>query len=70
MTGVSFGLAFRVPSLRFENSFSFVSFWPAVSKKTSSYCAMPVESIFTSKGFIGMSSLFLKIISPLGSFSK
>ena len=32
-----------------------------VSKKTGSSCAMPLDSMFSSVGFVGMSSLTLKI---------
>ena len=51
-TGGSLGMAFRASSLRFQNSFSVVSFWSVVSKKTGSSCAMPVDSKFTSIDFV------------------
>ena len=70
MTGGSLGMAFRASSLRFLSSFSVVSCWPVVSKKTSSSCAMPVDSMFTSIGFVRTSSLIFYKIFSLGSFSK
>ena len=47
-----------------------VSCGSVVSKKTGSSCAMPVDSMFTPTGFVGMSSLIFKIIFPFGSTSK
>ena len=70
MTGGSLGMAFRASSLRFHSSFSVVCSWSLVSKKTGYSCAMPVHSMFTSIGFVGMSSLIFKIIFSLGSTSK
>ena len=57
MTGGSSGMVFRASSLRFQSSFSVVSSWSVGSKKTVSSGAMPVDSMFTSIGFVGMSSL-------------
>ena len=70
MTGGSLGMAFRTSSLRLQRSFSVVSWWPVVSKKTGSSCAMPLDSTFTSSGFVGMSSLIFISIFSLGSVSK
>ena len=70
MTGGSLGMAFRAPSLRFQSSFSVVSCWFVGSIKTVSSCAMPVDSMFTSIGFVGMSSLIFKNIFSLGSISR
>ena len=70
MTGGSLGMAFRASSLRFQSSFSVVSSWSVGSKKTVSSCAMPVYSMFTSIGFVGMSSLIFKIIFSFGSDSN
>ena len=39
-------------------------------KKTSSSCAMPIESMFLSIGFVGMSSPLFRVILSLGSISK
>ena len=50
--------------------FSVVSGWSLVLKKSGSSCARPVDSMFTSIGFVGMSSLIFKIIFSLGSISK
>ena len=63
-------MAFRASSLSFQSSFSVVSCWSVVSKKTGYSCAMPVDSTFISIGFIGMSSLIFKILFSLGSISK
>ena len=41
-----------------------------LSKKTSSSCAMPVDSMFASIGFVEMSSLIFEIIFSLESISK
>ena len=41
-----------------------------VSKKTGSSCATPVDSMFTSYGFVGMSSLIFRISFSLESISK
>ena len=60
MTVGSLGMAFRVSSLRFQSSFSVVSCWSVVSKKTGSSCAMPLDSMFTSIGFVGMSSVVFR----------
>ena len=68
MTGGSLDMAFRASSLRFQSSFSVVSCWPVGSKKTVSSCSMPVDSMFTSIGCVGMSSLIIKIFFSLGSF--
>ena len=72
MTGGSLGMAFRVSSIRVQSYFSVVSFWSVGSWKTCSSCAMPVDSIFTSIGFVGMSSLFFNVfpIFSLGSISR
>ena len=70
MTGESLGMAFRASSLRFQSSFSVVSSWFVGSKKTVSSCAMPVDSMFTSIGVVGISSLIFKIIFSLGSISN
>ena len=70
MTGGSLGVAFRVSSSRYQSSFSVVSCWSVVSKKTGSSCAMPVYSKFTSICFVGMSSLIFKIIFSFGSSSN
>ena len=67
MTGGSLGMAFRASSLHFQSSFSVVSSWPVGSKNTVSSCAMPVDSMFTSIGFVGMSSLIFNIIFSFGS---
>ena len=61
MTGGSLGIAFGASSLRFQTSFSVISCRSVVSKKTASSCAMPVDSVFTSIGFVGMSSLIFRI---------
>ena len=60
MTGGSLSMAFRTSSLIFQSSFSLVSCWSVGSKKSGSSCAMPVVSMFTSIGLVGMSLLFLK----------
>ena len=70
MTGGSLCMAFRASFLRFQSSFSVVSCWSVVSKKTVSSCAMPVDSRFTSIYFVGMSSLIFKNIVSLDSISK
>ena len=70
MTGGSLGMAFRACSLRFQSSFSVVSCWSVVSQKTGSSCAMPVDSMFTSINFVGMSSLIFKMIFSFGFVSK
>ena len=70
MTGSSLGMAFRASSLRFQSSFSVVSSRSVGSKKTVSSCAMPVDSMFTSIGFVGMSSLIFKKIFSFGSISN
>ena len=51
-------MAFRA-SLRFQSS-SVVLSWSVESKTTGSSCAMPVYSMPTSIGFVGMSSLIFK----------
>ena len=63
-------MAFRTPSLRIQSSFSVVFCWSVVSNKTESSFAMPVGSMVTSIGFVGMSSLIFKMIFSLGSISK
>ena len=70
MSGRSLGMAFRDSSLRVQSSFSVVCCWSVVSLKTGSSCAMPVDSMFTSIGFVGMSSLIFKMIFSFGSISK
>ena len=70
MTGGSVGMAFRASSLGFQSSFPVVSCWFVGSKKTGSSCAIPVDSMFTSIGFVGMSSVIFKIIFSRGSISK
>ena len=60
MTGGSLGMAFRACFLRFQSSFSVVCSWSGVSEKTGFSCAMPVDSMFTSIGFVGMSSLIFE----------
>ena len=73
MTSESLGMVFRTSSLCCQTSFSVVSCWSVVSKKTDSSCAtcaMPVDSMFTSIGFVGMSSLIFKFIFSFGSISK
>ena len=70
MIGGSVGTAFLASSSRVQRSFSVVSCWFVVSKKTGSSCAMPVDSMFTSIGSVGMTSLIFKIIFSLGSNSK
>ena len=62
MTGGSLGMAFQASFLRFQSSFSAVSCWSLVSKKAGSSCAMPVDSMFTSIGFVGRSSLIFILI--------
>ena len=62
MTGCSVGMARRVSSSRFQFSFSVVSRWSVVLNETSSSCAMPVDSAFTLKNSVGMSSLFFRKI--------
>ena len=69
MTGGSLGMAFQASSLRFQSSFPVVSCWSVASKKTVSFCAMPVDSMFTSIGFVGMSSLIFKVFFRLDPFS-
>ena len=61
MTGGSIGMAFPASSLHVQSSFSVVSCWSVVSKKTGSSYAMPIDSMFTSIGSIGMSSLIFRI---------
>ena len=72
MTGGSLGVVCCTSSSRLQIIFlwSVVSCWSVVLKKTGSSCAMPVGSMFTSNGFVGMSSLISKIIFSLGSISK
>ena len=70
MTGGSLGMAFHASSSRHQSSFSVVSCWSVVSKKTGSSCARPVDSRFTSIGFLGMSYLIFKTIFSLGSIPK
>ena len=70
MTGGSMGMAFRASSLRFQSSFSVVSYRSVGSKKTVSSRAMPVDSMFTSIGFVGMSSLIFRIVFSLESISN
>ena len=67
MTGCSVGMARRVSSSRFQFSFSVVSRWSVVLKETSSSSAMLVDSAFTLITSVGMSSLFIRIFSPLKS---
>ena len=67
MTGGTLGMVFWASSLRFQSSFSVVSSWSVGSKKTVSSCAAPVDSMFTSIGFVGMSSLIFKIVFTFGS---
>ena len=57
IAGGSLGITFRASSLCFQSSLSVVSCWSVVSKKTGSSCAMPVDSMFTSISFVGMSFL-------------
>ena len=54
MTGGSLGMAFRASSLRFQSSFPVLPCRFVGSKKTVSSGAMPVDSMFTSIGFVGM----------------
>ena len=70
MIGGSLGISFRVSSLRFQKSFSVVSCWFVVAAKTGPSSAMPVDSMFTSIGIVGMSSVIFRIIFSLGSISK
>ena len=63
-------MAFRASSLRFQSSVSVVYSWSVGSKKTVSSCAMAVDSMFTSIGFVGMSSLIFKINFSFGSISN
>ena len=49
-----------------KSIFSEVSCWSVVSKKIASSCAMPVDSLLTSIGFVGLSSPVCRIFS-LGS---
>ena len=70
MTGGSLGMAFHTSSLRFQSSFSVVSCRSVGSKTTVSSCAMPVDSIFTSIGFVGMSSLIFRMTFSFGSISN
>ena len=70
MTGGSLGMAFRASSLCFQSSFSVVFVWSLVSKKTGSSYAIPVDSMFTSIGFVGMAFLIFKSIFSLGSISE
>ena len=63
-------MSFPASSLRFESSFCAVCCWSVVSKKTISFSAMPVDPIFTSISFVGMSFLILKFVLSLGSISK
>ena len=60
MISGSLGTAFRASSLRLQSSFSIVSCWSVVSQETVSSCAMPVDSMITSIGFVGMSSPIYK----------
>ena len=70
MTGGAVGMAFRASFLRFQGFFSVVSCWFVGSKKNGYSCAMPVDSMFISLGFVGMSSLLFKIIFSFGSISN
>ena len=70
MTVGSLGMAFRATSLRVQRSFSVVSCWSVGSWKTCSSCAMPVDSKFTSIGFVGMSFLIFRNFFSLGSISN
>ena len=56
--------------LRFQSSFSLVPCWSVVSKGTGTTCALPVDSMFTSIGFVGMSLLIFRFIFSLGSISN
>ena len=47
-----------------------VSCWGVVSEKTGSSFALPVDSMFTSIGFVGMSSLIFKIFLTFGSICE
>ena len=73
MTVGSCNIAFRVFCLRFQSSFSVVSCWSLVSKNTGSSCVMPVvpvDSMFTSFGFFGKSSLTFEVIFSVLSISQ
>ena len=61
ITGGTYGMVFQEYSLRVRSSFSVVFCWSIVSKKTSSACALPVDSKFTSIGLVRISSLILGI---------
>ena len=63
-------MAFRASSFRFQSSFSVASCWSVGLRETVSSCAMPVDSMFTSIGFVGMSSLIFKIFFSFGSISN
>ena len=70
MTGGSLGMAFRASSLCFQSPFSVAYCWSVGSKNAGSSCAMLLESMITSSGFVGMSSLIIRIIFSLGSNAK
>ena len=60
ITGCSVATVRHVSSLGSQSSFSQVSCWSVVSKKTGSLRAMPAVSIITSIGFVEISSLIFR----------
>ena len=62
MTGGSLGMAFRASSLCFQSPSSVVYFWSVGSKNAGSSCAMLLEPMITSSGFVGRSSLTFRNI--------
>ena len=59
MNGGSVGIVVStlVSTLRLQSSFSVVSCGSVLSRKVGSSCALPMDSMFTSISFAGMSSL-------------
>ena len=70
MTGGSLGIVRRGSFSHFPSSFSVVSCWSVLSKKTDYSCAMPVDSMLTSFGFMGMSSLVFRTVFSVVSISN
>ena len=65
MTRGSLGIERRICSLRFQSSFSALSYQSVVLKMTVFSFAMPADSMFTSIGFVGTSSLVFSTIFSL-----
>ena len=62
----SVGMARHASSVCFQCSFSVISCWSVVWKKTDYSCAMPVDSMFRSIDSVGMSSLVFMFIFSSG----